>query len=595
MMYDNPFVAYLNRYTTVSSEHEAAFDEFITQAKPPSGETLRLDTKIETFLSVVFARERPTSVILTGNAGDGKTYLCRQIATKLNNGRIPKNWDSETHWILDRPNHKLIVIKDLSEMGEINGAKLLKGLAKQYHGEKYIFLVAANEGRLRAVLAKEGLAELENDVGIQLRDGPDINNQHLVVLNLNQITTSSFVPQVLAWLTDSQHWQACTGCPAFNACPIRFNAARLAQEHVAERFKRLYQVLEHLGIHVTIRDMLIHLTYTLTGSLKCAEIISQSQGNKQEWTESASNHVYYENVWGEAADEDFQRKAIVVQNLRRLNVGESSVFAIDDFIISGHSENKDGQNNHDELFAPALDLGNKKFQQDRIAYLQGGATSPKPEDEHQLMKWLPHCRRKLFFELRDNETADRLFPFSFLRLYFQLLKGDLADLYKAKQDMMLGLNRTFSGLYLTDHDSLYVTSQYAHAVEQSVPIVQVKIPSGNIDLMPKSEETEAYNRDLKALQLEILPPARVNTLPIYWSMDLLRFEYLMRRARGGTPNILDSECELSIRKLKDDLLSKFISEDESNRIDFFAADRNRYWLRSLWVDEDNRIRLGGDQ
>lgn len=161
--------------------------------------------------------------------------------------------------------------------------------------------------------------------------------------------------------------------------------------------------------------------------------------------------------------------------------------------------------------------------------------------------------------------------------------------------MMLGLNRTFSGLYLTDHDSLYVTSQYAHAVEQSVPIVQVKIPSGNIDLMPKSEETEAYNRDLKALQLEILPPARVNTLPIYWSMDLLRFEYLMRRARGGTPNILDSECELSIRKLKDDLLSKFISEDESNRIDFFAADRNRYWLRSLWVDEDNRIRLGGDQ
>jgi DNA replication protein DnaC len=96
-MKQNPFVPYLNRYTTVSSEHEAAFDEFITQAQPPSGEMLRLDTKIETFLSAVFSRERPTSIILTGNAGDGKTYLCRQIATKLNNGRIPKNWDSETH------------------------------------------------------------------------------------------------------------------------------------------------------------------------------------------------------------------------------------------------------------------------------------------------------------------------------------------------------------------------------------------------------------------------------------------------------------------------------------------------------------------
>jgi hypothetical protein len=43
----NPFVIYLNRYTTVSSDHEAAFDEFITQAKPP-GEPLRLETKTET-------------------------------------------------------------------------------------------------------------------------------------------------------------------------------------------------------------------------------------------------------------------------------------------------------------------------------------------------------------------------------------------------------------------------------------------------------------------------------------------------------------------------------------------------------------------
>lgn len=593
-MKPNPFAAYLNRYTTVSSEHEAAFDEFITQSQPPSGEILRLNTKIEVFLRELFDKERPTSVILTGNAGDGKTYLCRQIATKLNDGHIPQNWDRETHWVLERSSYKLIVIKDLSEMGETNGAKLLKGLAKQYQGEKFIFLVAANEGRLRAVLAKEGLRELENEVGTQLRDGPDLNNQHLIVFNLNQITTSTFVPQALTWLTDSQHWQACAGCPAFNACPIRFNAERLAQNHVAKRFQRLYQVLEHLGIHVTIRDMLIHLTYTVTGNLKCDEIIAQNQSNKQRWAETAFWHVYYENVWGEASDEDFKRKAVVIQNLRRLNVGESSVFAVDDFIISGQPDKPDMQAIHETLFAPALDLGNKKFQQERIAYLQGGAASPKPEDQHPLMMWLPHCRRKLFFEWQDGETADRLFPFAFLRYYFKLLQGDQADLYRARQDLILGLNRSFSSLYLTDYDSLYVTSQYAHAVEQPVPIVQVNIPGVNVDLQPKSAETEAFDRDLTVLQLEILPPPRVEADPIRWSLDLLRFEYLLRRARGGTPNILASECELSIRQLKDDLLSQFTNEDEANRVDFFAAERNRYQLRSLWVDEDNRIRFGGD-
>lgn len=80
-MSGNPFVTYLNRYTTASPDHEAAFDEFIGQASPPEGEPLRLETRTEQFVRSRFAREHPPSIILTGNAGDGKTYLCRQIVS----------------------------------------------------------------------------------------------------------------------------------------------------------------------------------------------------------------------------------------------------------------------------------------------------------------------------------------------------------------------------------------------------------------------------------------------------------------------------------------------------------------------------------
>lgn len=31
----NPFVDYLTRYTTASPDHEAAFDEFLSQVRPP--------------------------------------------------------------------------------------------------------------------------------------------------------------------------------------------------------------------------------------------------------------------------------------------------------------------------------------------------------------------------------------------------------------------------------------------------------------------------------------------------------------------------------------------------------------------------------
>jgi hypothetical protein len=43
----NSFIPYLNRYTTVSPEHEVAFDEFIMQTAPPSRVVLRLETKME--------------------------------------------------------------------------------------------------------------------------------------------------------------------------------------------------------------------------------------------------------------------------------------------------------------------------------------------------------------------------------------------------------------------------------------------------------------------------------------------------------------------------------------------------------------------
>ena len=583
----NPFVPYLNRYTTASPDHEAAFDEFIGQTPPPGGAPLRLETRTEAFVRACFARPHPPSVILTGNAGDGKTYLCRQIVAAFTGQRVV-DWADRLDWPIERNGITLRVVKDLSEMAEEAGANLLRELAlsQQEAQPRFVFLIAANEGRLRAVLQRERLEDLYREIDRQLREGPDLSNDRLIVLNLNQVTTSTYVPPALAWLTDPARWEACAACPVNEACPIYLNARRLAEPSIARRVQRLYQVLEHLGVHVTIRDMLIHLAYTVTGGLDCDRI----QGRPPlHW--EPQRYVYYENVWGEAADEHFRRKAVVIRHLRRLNVGQMSVFEVDDFIINGRPTDPAAQAEHEHLFAPALDLGGRRFGQERAAYLYGGAASPRPEEEHPLMQWLPHCRRKLFFEWQETATADRLFPFQHLPEYFRLVDGDPALLAHYRREIILGLNRAFSSLYLTDADALYVTSQYAHAVEQPVPLVRLKIPADGIALQPAPAQTEAFDRDLTTLRLVIYPPPGVKAEPLTWPVDLLRFEYLMRRARGSTPDILAEECELSIRQLKDDLLARFAVEPPPGRIDFFAADRNRYTFRTLWVDPGGRIRI----
>jgi len=582
----NPFVTYLNRYTTASPDHEAAFDEFIGQTPPPGGAPLRLETRTEAFVRDCFARPRPPSIILTGNAGDGKTYLCRQIVAAFT-GQVAVDWADHLDWPIEGNGITLRVVKDFSEMTEEAGARILSDLDTGWQAEnsRTVFLIAANEGRLRAVLHQERLENLYREIDRQLREGPDLSNDRLIVLNLNQVTTSTYVPPALAWLTDPARWEACAACPAREACPIYFNARRLAEPSIARRVQRLYQVLEHLGVHVTIRDMLIHLAYTVTGGLDCDRIQGQLPLH---W--EPQRRVYYENVWGEAANEHFRRKAAVIRHLRRLNVGQTSVFEVDDFIISGWPADPAAQAEHDRLFAPALDLGGRRFGQERGAYLYGGAAAPRPEEEHPLMQWLPHCRRKLFFEWQETTAADRLFPFQHLLEYFRLVEGDPALLAHYRREIILGINRAFSGLYLTDTDTLYVTSQYAHAVEQPVPLVRLKIPADGIALQPAPAQTEAFDRDLTTLRLVIYPPPGVRAEPLTWTVDLLRFEYLMRRARGSTPDILAEECELSIRQLKDDLLTRFAQELPPGRVDFFAANRNRYILRTLWI-ENGRIRI----
>ena len=582
--FGNPFVAYLNRYTTVSPEHEAAFDEFIMQALPPSGEPLRLKTKTEQFLRTYVNREAPPSIILTGNAGDGKTYLCRQIIEAFI-GQPITDWSDRVDWPIEIGDFTLRIIKDLSEIDENAGIDVMLELAVNINEKrpKSVFLIAANEGRLRALLRDDLLDELYKDVDTQLREGPDLR-KNIVVLNLNRALTSPYVTQVLSWMTESTRWSDCQGCPAFSKCPIRFNVARLADTYIASRLRFLYNVLEHLGIHVTIRDMLIHLAYTLTGGLDCAKVIEQSR--TIEW--QPYHYVYYENVWGEKAKETFSRKATVIDHLRRLNVGKTSVFEVDDFIINDRINDKASQVEQEFLFASGqLDLGDKLFVQERRAYLQGGASSPKPEEDHPLMGWLPLCRRKLFFEWKKTESTDRLFSFTYLLDYFRLINGASTLRGRYARDLILGLNRAFSGLFLTEVDNLYVTSQYAEGIEQPVPVVKVQIAADYIEIDKQHPQIEAFD-SVVTLIMDIPAPPRVKVDSVKFPINLLLFEYLMWRARGGTSNVLSTECELAIRRLKDELLSKFtIGEVAPDQVKFFAANRNRYILQNLRVDGEH--------
>lgn len=586
----NPFVSYLARYTTASPDHEAAFDEFLAKTAPPTGAPLRLETKVEAFLKARFQQLDPPSVILTGNAGDGKTYLCRQILAAF--GASIDDWDAIADAPVERGGLRLHVVKDLSELSDARGIAVLQGLAAAWAGsspERY--LIAANEGRLRDLLVKSGVAELADEVNQQLKRGADAGSPRLVVINLTAVSTSVFVPAVLRWMTGAEHWAACAPCPIRERCPVRYNASRLGDDHVAERVQLLYQLLEHLDIHVTVRDMLIHLAYTLTGDRTCADLQRGDAAG-----EDSSGLAYYINVWGGDEQSPFRRKAGVAQHLGRLRVGDHSLFEIDDFVVNGAESEE-----HRRVFAPAVDLNFRRFAQDRAAYVEGGAERQAGEGARAMLRWLPHCRRKLFFEWRDRARANQLIAFHYLDDYLRLIGGNLERHDEVRRRMILGLNRAFSRLYLTEENNLYVTSQYLHSAEQARPLVRLTIPADAIVLRLDPREEHAFDRAWPDLYLEIgAPPALLRhdpeaaRRPQRQRLNLLLFEYLLRLAAGGTYNVLAEECELSVRNLKDRLVSAFAREpDDGGLIEFFVAERRQYSLKKLRLDEHGKIRAGG--
>jgi len=591
----NRFVALLNRYTTASPDHEVAFDEYVSNGPEPPAGSLRLTTKIEQFLTNRFRQPHPPSVILTGNAGDGKTYLCRQIVNVLQ-GKEPKRWEVLIDQPIEYNAMRFFIVKDLSELSEEKGKEILQRLAQtlQTPDLRDRYLIAANEGRLRALISTiAGHKELKEAIQTQLDQGPAYH-QSLIVFNLNRVATSTFVSAALAWMTDQRNWQDCNECPIQLKCPIRFNVTRLTEQSVQQRIKMLYELLERSNEHVTIRDMLIHLAYTISGGFDCTQVQQQVQERAD-----MSYLAYYENIFGRDDHVSFRRKSHVTRLLHRFNIGSQSIFAIDEFIING-GETIAEQQQHQALFGETVDLHFKAFHQARRAYTEGIAS----ERDQAVLRWLPHCRRKLFFERnhldeRNHLNEQQLLPFRYFSIYQRLLNQPQGTHEGIVSQLIKGLNRAFSRLYLTQteqlrvNERLYITTQYVHSVNQPHPIVLLTLPIENIKITVNTARDQHLDLPERSLYLHIAPPTtQRHAKPIAWPLNILLFEHLMRIADGGHISILADECELEVRRLKDVLIQQFATVDTAaNEVAFFVPARYRYELRRLRIDEQGRLAI----
>lgn len=232
-------------------------------------------------------------VIVTGNAGDGKTAFLQQVEHLFEqNGanvvRLPSK--NGSRWTWEGKTYETNYDGSQDEEDRSNDA-VLDAFLKPFEGEEMggltgadVRLIAINEGKLLDFLAHgpragayRGLRRFVNDA---LTGTPPPQGALLVNLNMRAVTAGgarSLVEQQLLQLLKPEIWAPCDGCSVRESCPLLHNGNTLRDPNsgpaVRERILRLFEVV-HLRrrAHITMRDLRSALSWLILRDHGCSDV-----------------------------------------------------------------------------------------------------------------------------------------------------------------------------------------------------------------------------------------------------------------------------------------------------------------------------------
>lgn len=305
-------------------------------------------------------------ILLTGNAGHGKTHICRRVLMD------PLGYDEpESRRILqgscdgaspipakgERPNVKPVrIFKDFSDYPlETARAHLVQALAET----EVVTIVCVNEGKLRAILSTSGtdqsdsyLNQLNELFSRTYQDGIASSDGTIHIANMNYQSIAggdgdSLIEKALSvWVEDGRKWSVCSSCAAKEHCPILRNRELLADQTKVDPamagggtigFRRrqgieqLFGIAERMGEVVTIRDMLIFLALVITGNKRCAEVHKDVlQGSPH-----AYRHAFHQVIFDPPIHKDQRDNLPLLDAMKRLDPGTFAKRSVDDRLAAG--------------------------------------------------------------------------------------------------------------------------------------------------------------------------------------------------------------------------------------------------------------------
>lgn len=274
----NPFVRYLNSLSSASAANENAMAE--SQIGNDFFGRIRVENPVTAYTYDMLMNNQ-TSVILTGNAGDGKTTIAADIIHMVT-GSAPRSLQA-----VERiENANLVIVKDMSELEAEERSGTLRRAVEDTANR---YLIVSNTGTLLESFRRLTLPRVRADESELLRALESNSPEYLLdgrflMINIARTDSIETVCETFVRMLDADNWLSCEQCGCSVDCPIRRNASlvRDGMELVRNRVSLAYRRLYEYDARLTMRQMTGHLAYAITAGLDCRDVAHMSYAQLQE-------------------------------------------------------------------------------------------------------------------------------------------------------------------------------------------------------------------------------------------------------------------------------------------------------------------------
>jgi serine/threonine protein kinase len=323
-----------------------------SQAQKNNGGTRGLDdiarltyveTRLDLHLAPAIADGRFRLVVVTGNAGDGKTAFLQQVEAYFKQDigidvepLVTGNGARWEHAALQfRTNYD-----GSQDEGNVRNDDVLAAFLNPFSGSSFsefragqVRLIAINEGRLLDFLEhsphSKDFGALRRFVLRALETGDSSDGMLIVNLNVRAVAAGdkeSLVERQLAAMLKSEIWTPCEQCSVKTRCPLKHNSDTfrdaVSGPAVRARVRRLFEVI-HLRrrTHMTIRDMRSALSWLLLRDRSCQDIKSLLASQNHSDAAELTSLYYTEAFAAHASKVNDRVDDRLVSLLRQADVG----------------------------------------------------------------------------------------------------------------------------------------------------------------------------------------------------------------------------------------------------------------------------------